>query len=145
MLVAIVNDNIVTSIVELSESEYSYEATKNQLLIDISTIFPTPKVGWTFDGINLVSNGNIDWKITKLAMRNRFTISELTAFYNLTLVSVPFKIMLDNLSVSTFIDLRRPETYAGVMALVSAGVLTSDRAYAILNTEPNETEVYRGV
>jgi hypothetical protein len=145
MLVAIINNNLVESVQELNEEQYSQKSSQNQLLIDITGIYPSPQVGWSFNGSTLVSNGETTWLITKLAMRNRFTLNELIAFYNLTQVSIPYKIMLDNLAVSTFIDLKRPDTYAGIMALVAAGVLTSERASAILNTEPTSVEAYRGV
>ena len=144
MKCAIINNNIITDIKEVTEEQCSELGRTNQILIDITEIYPQPEIGWTFDGINLLSNGNISWKITRLALRNRLTLSELIAFYTLCQSNIVYQIMLDNLKTTTYIDLKRLDTQAGINALVEAGVLTSERANTILNTEPTSIEIYRG-
>lgn len=144
MKAAIINNNIVTEIKNINEQECSELSKVNQLVIDITEIYPQPEVGWIFDGINLISNGQISWKITRLALRNRLTLQELIAFYTLCQSNLVYQIMLDNLKTTTYVDLKRQDTQTAILSLVNVGVLTSERASVILNTEPTSVEVYRG-
>lgn len=141
MIVAIVNDNIVTEIKTISAEEYS--DIKGQIVIDISEFSPMPEVGWKFDGTKLIGNPT-STKITRLAMRQRFTTSEMLAIYTAAKTNVFFQLLLDNLSVATFIDLQRPDTVQGIMALVQAGIITAERANEILTKTPTYLEIYRG-
>ena len=141
MIVAIVNDNIVTEVKTITDEEYT--SLHCQLAIDISTMIPVPQVGWAFDGSKL-SGPSISTKITRLSMRQRFTTSEMLGIYTAAKSNVFFQLLLDNLSVATFVDLQRADTIQGVNALVAYGVITSDRATAILTTTPTELEIYRG-
>ena len=141
MIIAIVNDNIVTEIRTIIESEYS--SIQCQIAIDISSSNPIPQIGWTFDGSKL-TGPSVSTKITRLSMRQRFTTNEMLAIYTAAKSNVFFQLLLDNLSVATFVDLQRPDTIQGVSALATYGVITPDRASAILTTTPTELEIYRG-
>lgn len=94
-------------------------------------------------------------KITRLAFRNRFTMPEKIKLElasvddpNATLdkrqMSALLRAYLDDVNASTFIDLNRPDTRAGVMALETYGILAQGRALEILNTSPTLEEIWNG-
>lgn len=141
MVVAIVDNNVIIEIKTITEDQYS--SISCQLLVDITNEYPTPLVGWVFDGSKLIGP-SISTKITRLAMRQRFTITELIGIYTAAKTNSFFQVLLDNLSTATFIDLKREDTVAAVNVLVSSGILTSDRALTILNTIPTDIEIYKG-
>ena len=80
-------------------------------------------------------------RVTRLAFRNRFTGAEKVALYTVAVSSIPIKIYLDDLAAATFVDLSWADTIASVGALVSAGLLTSGRATAILTDPVTPEEV----
>ena len=141
MIYAIVNNNIVESILETDDVE-SYLKT-NQLIIDITDIYPQPNVGWVLNGNKLEGEDPVlTWKITRLAMRQRFTTDELISLYAAANTIVILKILLDNLSVSTYVDLSSLQTQYGISLLVSYSILTQERATQILTTAPTKAELY---
>jgi hypothetical protein len=145
MKVALVNNNVVTAILEVDEVSYSDYARSNELAIDITELYPEPSVGWQFDGNKLVNPNGPYMRITKLALRQRFTIPELAGVQTAVKTNVVLEILMDNLKVATFIDLSRQDTVDGIMYLVSLGLITSERATQILTATPTEQEIYRGV
>lgn len=95
------------------------------------------------------------WTITKLAFRNRFTQTEKVTIEIAALddPAAPMQqrqlaamLRANQLDVASaqFIDLQRPDTRAGVQALEQYGLIAAGRAAEILDTEPTETEVWRG-
>jgi len=112
MIYAILNNNIVTSILESSDEEELFPIMKNnQLVIDITDEYPLPEIGWELVGNELVGQpSELSWKITRLAMRRRFTNEELIALYAAAASNTVFKILLDNLAVSTYVDLSNEQT-----------------------------------
>jgi len=146
MLLAIVSNNIVTSIVNISdESLYTEYAKSAQAAIDIESLAPQPQVGWTFNGSILIPPpGYISpaQLITKLAFRQRFTFPELIGIETATQSSAPLRVLKDNLNVATYIDLSRPDTAAAVGILVSSELITAERAQIILTTPPVASELY---
>lgn len=102
-----------------------------------------------------ISNNSItNWKITKLAFRNRFTPTEkvdmdLASIDN---PSAPIQIrrqaallrtILEDLRIATYIDLSRPDTRAGVQLLEQYQIIGVGRATIILDTPPTEIELYK--
>ncbi len=93
--------------------------------------------------------------VTKLAFRRRFTREEKAAI-ELAAVDDPsaplpqrlaaaaVRADLADQSQAIYIDLKRPDTRAGVQALESVGLIAAGRAAQILDAEPTEIEVYRG-
>jgi len=147
MLLAIVNNNIVTSIINISdESLYTEYAKSAQAAIDIESLTPQPQVGWAFNGSTLIPPHDYAALrlITKLAFRQRFTFPELIAIETATGASVPLRVLKDNLNVATYIDLSRPDTAAAMGILVSSGLITAERANIILTTPPVSSELYQG-
>lgn len=147
---ALIQNNIVVEIRELSEEEISSLMLKYQQIVDITDTMPVPHVDWVWTGNSfnqpLADTNVATMTITRLAFRNRFTAAEKTTIYTLagTTQGVPLRIFLDDLLSSTFIDLTREDTTIGIDALVSIGILTPARAVQILTTIPTVTELYRG-
>lgn len=146
MLCALIQDNKVTAIQDLDDAGYQSASKTCQIVIDISAMTVQPQVGWTFDGSNLnPPPGTLaSMKITKLAFRERFTIGEMTGIYSAMSSNFTLQAMIGNQQVATYVDLSRSDTIAGVMYLVSIGLITSARATQILTTAPTSTEVYTG-
>ena len=150
MILAIVNNNVVTSVVTIPDDGVSFVpyAQSCQIAIDVTNINPTPQVGWIFNGGHLINNAPPvnPMLITKLAMLQRLTVPERLGI--LTYVannpsSVP-AILMQNIMVAIYVDLNRPDTQAGINYLVNFGLLTSDRATQILTTAPTALEIYQG-
>lgn len=151
---AIIIDEKVDAIVAAVDDEsITIQYPNAQNIIDISNFSPTPQVGWEFKNnefidpaTNLAAIAAVNRKITKLALLQRFTISERIALLNYIQAnpaSLP-AVLLQNVQVTTFVDLDRYDTQAGIMALIPLGLLTSERASEILNSPVQEIEEYRG-
>jgi hypothetical protein len=88
------------------------------------------------------------WHISKLAFRSRFTAAERTALTlasrQATVQGASVQTYLDDVQAAQFIDLKRPDTRAGVQGLEAAGLLAAGRAAVILDTVPNDVERFRG-
>jgi hypothetical protein len=152
MIVACVDANIVTSIVTIVDpsvdggAAYQALATQHQVAADVTSAFPAVQVGWLFTGSTLTPPPNYVplMRITKLALRQRLTITELTNLQTASLTNVLLQVLKDNLAVATYIDLSLPSTIQAVEVLVAYGLLTSDRANTILTTPPAAGEIYQG-
>ncbi|GAC1315538.1 MAG: hypothetical protein NVSMB28_00160 [Collimonas sp.] len=70
--------------------------------------------------------------LTRLAFMELFTSDELEAIYTAAKTVVAVEVYLDKLKVSDVIDLTNSATVAGIGKLRSAGLLTAERASAIL-------------
>lgn len=86
----------------------------------------------------------IHYKITKLAFRNRFTLSEKISIVNTKKTDPVVEVLFDDLLVSTYIDLERQDLHDGVAYLVSISVLTQQRADEILSLTISEVERWNG-
>lgn len=143
---AVINDNVVTQIVELnSEEEVQKFASSCQNIIDLGINIDLVQPGWLLQENKLVpppGYQSLTMKITKLAFRQRITVPEMMGIYNAINSNVVVKILMDNLQIATYIDLLRNDTVSGIMYLVSQGLLTSERANIILNTPPSDLEKY---
>lgn len=151
---AYIQDDKIVSIIEASSIDDLLPLDKKfQNIVDLSSYSPEPKVGWSFIDnkfINPADNTSpetlISMKITKLGMLQRFTLAERLAILNYVQqnpVSVP-AVLLQNIQVATFVDLKRADTQAGIAYLQQLGLLTSDRVTAILTTLPSDLEAYKG-
>lgn len=85
-----------------------------------------------------------DSKITRLAMRNRFTFAEKVAIETAAQSSVPVRIYLDDLAASSFIDLSGEDTIDAVNLLENQGVIGIGRANEILTSPVQADEKYNG-
>jgi hypothetical protein len=147
MKIALVKDNVVVEVKEMTEAEVLAVSNQYTACIDVDGYDPEPVTGWTLEGNELVDpNFTLpSMRITKLALRQRFTIGELTAIYAATATIPIVRILMDNLMVASFIDLSRADTQAGLGVLVAYGLITQERATAILTTVPSAIEKYTGV
>lgn len=146
MLIALVKDNVVVEVKEMTEEEILAVSSQYTACVDTENMDPIPSVGWHLEGNTLVDPDNTlpSMRITKLALRQRFTITELTAIYAAMTTYPIVRILMDNLMVSTFVDLSRSDTQAGLGVLVAYGLITQARATAILTTVPTALEKYSG-
>jgi hypothetical protein len=154
MIVAVVNNGVVTQIVTIPDGDqtgiYAQLASSCQIAVDITAAYPQPQVGWIFTGSALAPGPNSvqSMQITKLAFRERFTTPELmgilSAASGTSNTALELQIMMQNQSLATYVDLSRSDTQAGVEFLVSLGLLTQPRATAILTTQPTASEIYQG-
>lgn len=71
-------------------------------------------------------------KLTKLEFRNRFTFEELVAIEEVSITDSGVRVLQTNLNIAEFIDVKDPNTIAGINYLVSKELLTQERADIIL-------------
>jgi hypothetical protein len=148
MLCALIKDNLVDSIVTVnSDDDYAALARQYSNVIDVTDANPAPAVGWAFVGNGLVpgpgQSAVLEKKITKLALRNRMTFTELCTLTAAAHSVVQVEALMGNLSVATFIDLNRADTIAGIQMLVSLNLLTQARVDQILNAPITDLERYK--
>jgi len=147
MRCAMVRNNLVMGILELDEVGYQEFSHFCEALIDITDMNPVPQVGWIFDGNHLLmSDGStpIDWRITRLSMRNRFSVSELLAIMTAANTNSMVKLIMDNNNVAEYVDLSTSATQSAVGYFASIGLITSDRMGQILMTPPRSDELAFG-
>lgn len=95
-----------------------------------------------------------DTRITRLAFRNRFTSAEKMALEMAALddptapmaqrqQAAAIRVHLADVAASTFVDLARADTRAGVQALEAGGLLGAGRALQILDSPIQPSEVPR--
>ncbi len=122
------------------------EFASNIEMVSIDGVDPEPKAGWHYDGASFsepVQPPAPDYgtQVTRLAMRNRFTFQEKVAIETAAESSPSVRVWLKDLEVSTFIDLSRPDTQAGVHQLEVDGLIGAGRADEILNSPVQAEEV----
>ncbi len=146
MLIALVKDNVVVEVKEMTEEEILAVSSQYTACIDTENMDPIPSVGWHLEGNALVDPDNTlpSMRITKLALRQRLTITELSNIYAAMDTYPILRILMDNVQASTYVDLSRADTIAGIGVLVAYGLITSERATAILTTVPTALEKYTG-
>lgn len=115
-------------------------------MVSLDGVSPEPKAGWLYDGSSFIEPSpepapDYGTRITRLAMRNRFTFQEKVAIETAAESSPSVRVWLKDLEVSTFIDLARPDTQAGVQQLETDGLIGSGRATEILNSPVQAEEV----
>lgn len=154
MLYALLKNNIVVAVETLSDEQLTPELmSQYSNVIDITNDNPTPVVGWVFNGSQILPPAGsapvaATRRITKLGLRNRFTINEKMAIQVLmNTTSNPYSFALQawvsDFNVSTYIDLNRPETIAGIGFLEQITIIGVGRANQILNNNITEEERYR--
>ena len=149
MLIAVVNNNKVQAVCDIQPQDYGLY-TNCQAAIDVTDIVPRPQVGWLFNGSTLYPDISSipNTRITKLAFRQRFTVTEMTGLIAASFAQTPqgyfLQYLMGNLQVATYIDLARSDTQAAIQALVGMGLLTQNRAIQILTATPTSTELYTG-
>ena len=106
--------------------------------------------GWTYDGTVFAPPAPQPEvrHITRLAFLSRFTDAEAVAIdlasIGSTVPAASMRRYTTKVNASTFIDLDRADTRAGVTALEGAGLLAAGRALVILDAPVQDFERYRG-
>ena len=143
---AFLKDNVVTEIKKDPDENALMVLGNTHQIIDVTNMVPMPDEGWTHDGVNFIQPPDYvikDMKITKLAFRQRFQMAEMAAIYTAMASNIVVKIMIDNLSMATYVDLSRTDTIQGVYYMVSLGILSAERANQVLTTPPTAIEHYQ--
>jgi hypothetical protein len=144
-LCALVRGGVVIGLYAPSDdNDYTLMAKQFDFAIDVSGMVPQPQIGWIFDGQQLLqTNGSlpVDWRITKLAFRLRFTTNELVGIIQASATNFVIQMLLSNQSVANYIDLSLSTTLASVEVLVAYGLLTSQRMTQIMTTIPAFAEM----
>jgi hypothetical protein len=150
MLCALIRNNLVVDVQNLTDEEIQAIVGQYQQLVNIENENPQPGIGWRFDVSHfeppLGQDGHVTMIITRLAFRNRFTMAEKAALYTVagTAPGIGLKVYLDDLASATFVDLSRTDTINSVNYLATLGIITPARAAAILTTPPTALEIYKG-
>ena len=145
MRLALIDNNVVRSVVDSTEEESIIYASQHDAIIDVTNQSPEPQPGWLLVNNQLISNGvNGPIRITRLAFRQRFTFQELCAIETASQSNVYVAVLKENLAVSTYVDLTRPDTISGMGLLASLGLITAERITQILTAPPQEHEKYHG-
>lgn len=148
MICALVQDYHVVDVRDLSPEEIISLSKEYQNVIDVSdlSIYPTSGCKWTGSSFVDASGGALvkSSKITRLGIRQRFSLQEMNQIYSKKASDVMLQILVDNLNVATYIDLGRADTIQSIQYLVAANILTSQRANEILNNPVLPHEQYRG-
>lgn len=143
MLAACIDNNIVYSITTVSsDSEYQALGKRFAAVVDVTTQYPIPTVGLGWDGVHFLNGGRliIDWRITNLALLNRFTQNEFGTYLTALPRSIALQMLDKKLFAAQWIDLSRPDTIQAIYYLAQGGIITTDRANAILTTIPQPIE-----
>lgn len=96
-----------------------------------------------------------EWRITKLAFRQRFTAQEKAALEIAALddpsapmqqrvLAAALRANQEDVQAANYIDLKRADTRAGVAALEQYGLIAAGRAAEILDTVPTPEELHKG-
>lgn len=79
MLYAILYDNIVIEIKEISDEDISAVAANSQMIININGMEPQPQVGWSLDGNKLSPKAQLEQTVANAITFGRALKAEVTA------------------------------------------------------------------
>ena len=121
------------------------EFAPNIVMVPVDGVTPEPKAGWGYDGAVFIEPEpepapNYGTRISRLAFKLRMTADERKEIRVAAESNADLYDFMDLLSDSTYIDLTRAETIAGVSQLEAAGLITSGRGDEVLNTPVTEEE-----
>ena len=154
MQYALIQNNVVVNIIE---ADASFAAA---IALDWQHVAPADGagIGWGWDGVQFMAPQELQpvalqRRVSVLAFRCRFTPAE-KATIEWAAVDKPeqtteqrqqsamLRATLADQAAATFIDLADPTTVAGVQALQAMGLITADRADAILDApvQPGELQ-----
>lgn len=152
MKFAFVQNEAVILIEDLNnENEAAEKSKQYQAVINITDLDPQPQINWILKNNVLVDPTGLavpTKHISKQKFLDRFTDNEICAIEDFSKGTSDYaksvRANLKKQEQAEYIDLNYSRTINGVMGLVLLGLLTSDRANAILNTPLSEEEKFRG-
>jgi len=117
----------------------------NIVMVLADNVTPEPQAGWFYDGQDFsepepAPAPNYGTRISRLAFKLRMTADERKAIRVAAESNADLYDFMDLLSDSTYIDLTRDVTIAGVGQLEAAGLLALGRGDEVLNTPVTQEE-----
>ena len=121
------------------------EFAPNIVMVLVDGLPFEPKAGWFYDGQDFSEPApepapDYGTRISRLAFKLRMTADERKAIRAAAESNADLYDFMDLLSDSTYIDLTRAETIAGVGQLETAGLIASGRGDEVLNTPVTQEE-----
>ena len=149
MKCALLQNNVVVDIQDIGPDDIAALSSQYSNIVDLTNADVNTGIGWVFNGSTCVSPDPVqaslpDKKLTKLALRNRLTMTEKITIESQTATSAPLRAWLADFTVSTFIDLNRADTVSGIQYLETAGIIGAGRADVIINQPIADSERYKG-
>jgi len=117
----------------------------NIVMLLVDDVTPEPQAGWGYDGQYFIEPApapapDYGKNISRLAFKLRLTADERKNIRAAAESNADLFDFMDLLSDSTYIDLTRAETIAGVGQLETAGLIASGRGDEVLNTPVTQEE-----
>jgi len=121
------------------------EFAPNIVMVLVDGVTPEPKAGWLYDGSVFIEPEpapapDYGSNISRLAFKLRMTADERKAIRVAAESNADLYDFMDLLSDSTYIDLTRAETIAGVGQLEAAGLIAPGRGDEVLNAPVTQEE-----
>ena len=121
------------------------EFAPNIVMVLVDDVTPEPKSGWGYDGAVFIEPEpapapDYGKNISRLAFKLRFTADERKNIRAAAETNADLFDFMDLLAESTYINLTRPETIAGISQIELAGLIATGRGDEILNTPVTELE-----
>lgn len=123
-LYALVNNNVVTSVQSLEDSDVAKAVSENAQVIDVEDMHPIPEVGWTLVGNKLQPFGELSLEELEEALaRKKITSGRLFARDSIARVGARNKILAKTSQQIT----QLLTALSGVRALLETGALGTAR------------------
>lgn len=133
---AAIKNGIVSNVFRWAES--AAPVLLGYLMVDVTSIFTVPRVGWLYSGnppvfstppapVPIPIN-----TVTQYAVLQKFTNAELAAIYTALGTNVQLQVWFEEFNVAQIITLADPTFIAGINALETAQLIAVGRAAQIL-------------
>lgn len=133
----LVKNNVVKNIIE-ANSSYISTLTGYDHKILVTGDLVNVCINWTYNPINNEFTAPADavlpvTRFSKLQFQLKFTFEELIAIEAAAITNPAIRVLQNQQSIAEYIDTLDTNTQAGIMYLVSVGLLTQERGLQILS------------